>query len=115
MRVIEEISVCFLLVVLQSLASRRKIPSEEVDRQVEKYKDAKRSEEIKWALKAGGECPDKGEWRSWQRNYLSYSVLPLSDNRLFPEKADSWEVSFKLNMKVHFLAEVTFSLIYLFL
>lgn len=46
MRVIEEISVCFLLVVLQSLALRRKIPSEEVDRQVRKYKDAKRSEEI---------------------------------------------------------------------
>lgn len=60
MRVIEEISVCFLLVVLQSLASRRKIPSEEVDRQAGKYKDAKRSEEIQLALKAGGEGPDKG-------------------------------------------------------
>lgn len=46
MRVIEEISVCFLLVVLRSLASRRKIPSEEVDRQAGKYEDAKRSEEI---------------------------------------------------------------------
>jgi len=44
MRMIEAISVCFLLVVLQSLASRRKIPPEEVDRQVGKYKDAKRSE-----------------------------------------------------------------------
>lgn len=59
MRVIEEIFVCFLLVVLQSLASRRKIPSEEVDRQAGKYKDAKRSEEIQLALKAGGEGPDK--------------------------------------------------------
>lgn len=64
MRVIEEISVCFLLAVLQSLASRRKIPSEEVDRQVGKYKDAKTSEEIQWALKAGGEDPDKGGWLS---------------------------------------------------
>lgn len=109
MRMIEEISVCFLLVVLQSLASRRKIPSEEVDRQVRKYKDAKRSEEIQWTLKARGECPDKGD------DFHNKGIL--SDNRLFPEKAGSWEVSFKqkLNMKVHFLAEVTFSLIYLFL
>ncbi|OPJ75707.1 hypothetical protein AV530_011896 [Patagioenas fasciata monilis] len=33
------------LLRLQSLASRRKIPSEEVERQVGKYKDAKRSED----------------------------------------------------------------------
>lgn len=64
MMVIEAISVCFLLVVLQSLVSRRKIPSEKVDRQVEKYKDAKRSGVSQWALKAGGEGLDKRGWLS---------------------------------------------------
>lgn len=64
MRMIEAISVCFLLVVLRSLASRRKIPLEEVDRQVGKYKDAKRSEVSQRALKAGEESLDKRGWLS---------------------------------------------------
>lgn len=64
MRMIEAISVCFLLVVLRSLASRRKIPSEEVDRQVGKHKDAKRSEVSQRALKAGEESLDKRGWLS---------------------------------------------------
>lgn len=64
MRMIEAISVCFLSVVLQSLASRRKIPSEEVDRQVGKYKDAKRSEVSQQELKAGGESLVRRGWLS---------------------------------------------------